>query len=795
MSMFRNYFKIALRDMQKHKSFAAINIAGLALGMACSLLILLWVQDEKSMDAFHRNGSRLYYVYERNVLDHTIESWYWTQGVLASEMKKQIPEVQQATPISWSRVNTFAARNKVLKEDGYSADADFFNMFSYPLLEGEANHALSTPSSIAISRQMATAFFGTPSAAIGQTIRYENKKDFTVTAVFEDLSSHVSDRFNYIINWQAYLEENAWAKEWGSVDPRTCILLQPGANPALVEKKIAHFLDKYPTEQNNTNNHIELGLQPFDQYYLHGRFTNGSPGGGRIAYVQLFSLVALFILLIACINFMNLSTARSFKRAREIGVRKVMGAARAALIRQFMGEAILVALLSAVLALIIVSLALPAFNGLADKQLTIPYRNIHFWTSLLAITLLTGIFSGSYPALALSSFQPIRVLKGTFSAGKNILWLRKGLVVFQFTLSIVLIIATLLISRQIHFVKTANLGYDKTNLLYIPVEGSLTTQLPLFTAEALRIPGITGISAMEEKPTSIDNGTLSVGWPGKEPGIQVRFMHEQVSPDFIQTMKLQMAAGRDFSPLFGMDTTALGCIVNETAIAKMGYKDPVGKAIFLGEGFQGHIIGVIKDFHFRSLHDPILPLILLPGKPTDFGTLLIRIQAGQTKAVLGRLEQLCKQLNPKFPFTYQFADQEYLRLYKSEDVVDRLSVMFAILAIAISCLGLLGLTIFTTAQRTREIGIRKVMGASIASLFALLSGDFLVLVGVAFLIAAPLGWWAMHEWLQGFAYKTTIQWLNFGLAGILAAIIALLTICFHTLTTASTNPVKSLRAE
>jgi putative ABC transport system permease protein len=789
--MIKNYIRIAFRNLLKHKGFSAINMAGLALGLACSLLILLWVQDERGMDAFHQNGKNLYYVYERNDLGGKIESWYWTQGPLADELKKDIPEIQAATVFSWSRTRTFSVGDKKLKSDGFSAGADFFSMFSYPLLQGRAIDALNTPNSISISHKMANDFFGSPEGAIGKTIRYENKKDFTVKAVFEDLTSSVSTRFNFLISWSAYTEEEPWAKSWGSTDPRTCVQLRPDADPVLVGKKIKYFLDKFKKEIGNINR-IELGLQRFDQNYLHSEFKNGYPAGGRIEYVQLFSLVAIFILLIACINFMNLTTARSLSRAKEIGVRKVMGALRMLLVRQFIGEAVLLSLISMAGALLLASLFLPAFNQLTGKEIMIPYQQVSFWLSILGLSLVTGIFSGSYPAFFLSGFNPIQVLKGIVRAPNSSVLFRKSLVVFQFVLSTILIISTILISRQIHYVQTASLGYNRENLLYIPIEGKLTDKLDVFNTEAAGLPGVLNLSELTENPTEMNNGSLSIGWLGKDPHVIARFIQDAIGPDFMQTMKLQLVAGRSFPSDGSFDS--LGYIVNETAVKLMGYKDPVGKPVFLGKQ-QGHIIGVVRDFHFRSLHDPIQPLILGMGKNNWYSTILVRTESGKTKVALEGLKKLCKELNPEFPFSYKLSDEEYASLYKSDEVIGRLSVIFAGLAIVISCLGLLGLSIFTASQRVREIGVRKVLGASVGSLFALLSKEFLALVALAFAIAAPLGFWAMDTWLGNFAYRAPIAWWVFGIAGLLAVFIAMATVCIQAFRTANANPVVSLRSE
>jgi len=789
--MIKNYVKIAFRNLWKNKGFTLINITGLSLGMACSLLILLWVQDERGIDAFHQNSNNLYYIYERNTLGGKIESWYWTQGPLAEELKKEVPEIKAATAFSWPTVNTFSVGDKILKQDGYSAGADFFIMFSYPLLEGRATDALNSPSSISISRKMAVDFYGSPAAAIGKTIRFENRKDFTVKAVFEDMSSRVADKFNFIISWTSYLEDNGWAKEWGSVDPRTVVQLRKDANPALVEKKIHFFMDKFDTELKGSNR-IELHLQSFDQRYLHSEFKNGYPVEGRIQYVQLFSLVAIFILLIACINFMNLTTAHSVKRAREIGVRKVMGALRGLLVRQFIGEAVLLACISMTGALVLTVLALPAFNHLTGKEIIIPFRHLNFWLNILGFTIITGIFSGSYPAFFLSAFNPIQVLKGTLQSGVRAVLFRKGLVVFQFVLSIVLIISTILISRQIHFVQTANIGYNRENLLYIPIEGTLLGKLDVFKTKALKINGVLNMTELTETPTEMNNGTLSVGWQGKDPNEHVRFIHNAIGRDYMKTMDLQMVAGRSFPSDGSYDSS--GIIINETAVALMGYKDPVGKPVFNGNE-RMTIRGVVKDFHFKSLHEPIEPLELFMGKGDWYSSIIIRTEAGKTKSALAGLEKLCKELNPAFPFSYQFSDEEYAKLYKSDEVIGKLSVLFAGLAIIISCLGLLGLSIFTAAQRIKEIGVRKVLGASVASLFGLLSKEFLVLVAIAFSIAAPLGWWAMDHWLQNFSYRAVMPWWVFGISGIVALFIALATICVQTLHIARANPVESLRAE
>lgn len=789
--MIKNFFKVAIRNLWKHKGYSFLNIFGLAMGLCCGLLILLWINDERSVNAFHVKAGRLYCVYERQYFDGKIEAGFYTPGLLPAEMKKMLPEVEMASGFSWRGKNTFQAGDKIIKEEGSHASADFFRMFSYPLLQGTPSSALASPVSLAISRKMAADFFGSPQAAIGQTIRYENRKNFTVTAVFENLPENTSDKFDYIINWDAFLEDNAWAKEWDNNGPHTLLLLRPDADPALVTRKIARFLDNYNKDQDK-GFRIELGMQRFADVYLHSSFKNGQVAGGRIEYVRLFSIVAVFILLIACINFMNLTTARSVKRAREIGIRKVVGAVRPALIGQFLSEAVLLSFFSMILAIGMVILVLPAFNHLTGKQISFPYGTSSFWLSLAALTLITGAVSGSYPALFLSSFQPIRVLKGSMKFTSAAAWFRKGLVVFQFILSILLIIGTIIVSRQVNYVQKINLGYDRENLVYIPLEGTLTEKYQVFKEEASRIPGVGKVTRISQTPTSIDNGTGGVEWDGKDPNSKPMFTNVSVGYDFVQTMKLTLVAGRDFSRDFATDS--VGYLLNEEAVKRTGYKDPIGKPLTLWQK-KGKIVGVIKNFHFNSLHEPIKPLIVRLGEEEKWGNALVRTEARKTRQVIAGIEQLCRQLNPKFPFSYQFSDEEYQKLYKSETIVRHLSNCFAGLAIFISCLGLLGLAMFTAEQRTKEFGVRKVLGASVSSLFTLLSKDFLTLVLIAFLVASPLAWWAMHNWLQNFAYHITLEWWVFGLAGMIALLIALLTVSIQAIKVAIANPVKSLRTE
>ena len=790
--MFRNYLKTALRNLWKSKVFSFINILGLALGLTCSLLIMLWVSDEYKVDAFHKNSSRLFSIFERQYRDGEISAFHGTPGVLADEIKKVMPEVQYATNYAWNELSTFEANNKILKQEGNYAGQDFFKIFSYPLLQGNVTTALVTPSDMAISKKMAAAFFGSPENAIGKTIRYENKRDLKITAVFDDLPSNSTMQFDYLLTWQTFLEGNNWAKDWTNNGPPAYIVLREGTDARAFEKKISRFLDAYNKEQNS-HSYIRLGIQRYDDIYLNSNFDKqGELTGGRIQYVKLFSIVAVFILLIACINFMNLTTARSLKRAKEIGIRKVVGALRFALIRQFIGEAMLFAIMAIVISILFVKLLLPFFNQLTNKEIHLHLDQPSFWLSIVGLLFVTGFVSGSYPAFYLSAFKPIRVLKGTSKFSKTALWFRKGLVVFQFVLSIILIVGTIVVTRQVNYIQSVNLGYDRENLLYVPLEGDLVDKYQLFKNQSLQLGGIRSITRMTDNPTKIENGTGGVQWDGKDPNLNIQFTQSAVGYDFTKTMRLQMKEGRDFSQDFATDS--VGYVLNESAVKIIGYKDPIGKPLTFWQR-KGTIVGVMKDFHFNSLHTKINPMILRLGEKIGWGSALVRTEPGKTKEALASLEKVCKSLNPKFPFTYKFSDQEYDKLYRSEQVVGKLAKYFAFLAIFISCLGLMGLAIYTAQQRTKEFGIRKVLGASPVSLFNLLSKEFLLLVFMAMIIACPLAWLVMNNWLENYVYRVEVTWWMFLIAGAIAVLIALITVSFQAVKAAVANPVKNLRTE
>jgi putative ABC transport system permease protein len=790
--MLKDYFRTGWRAVKNNKAFSLINILGLGLGLTCSLLIFLWVQDERSMDRFHANGDRLYTVYERVYTNGNTNGGYHTPGPLAAELKRLFPEIEYSCASAMPNKLTFEVGEKIIKLEGGFADSDYFKMFSYPLLEGSPLTALNSPVSLAISDKMAKQFFGSAAEAFGKTIRLDNKKDLSVTAVFADCPSNSSHKFDFLVNWATFQEYNPSIKNWSLNAINTNFMLKPGGDPMAVRMKIKKMLDAYNKELD-ASYRIDLDIQLFGDGYLHSNIKNGRIEGGRIEYIGIFSLVAIFILLIACINFMNLTTALSAKRAKEIGIRKVAGALRSSLVRQFLGEALFITSLAVLLSLMGINLLLPIFNQWTGKQIELPFTNRFFWVGLAVLTLLTGLIAGSYPALLLSSFKPIRVLKSSLLFSQTGGRFRKGLVIFQFVLSIVLIVGTLIISKQVNYVQQINLGYDRQNLVYIPLDGQLASKFDLFNGLAKETPGVQSVSRIStQAPSDIQNQIGGVFWEGKDPNSMPMFTQAAVGYDFVKTMNLQLAEGRDFSRDFPSDSA--GYLINEAALKVIGYKSPVGMPLTQW-GKRGKIIGVLKDFHYTSLYDPIKPLIIRMAATGNYGSALVRTEPGKTPEALAGLEKIARNLNPQFPFTWFFSDEEYQRLYRSEQVVKQLSNAFAVLAIFISCVGLLGLAMFTAEQRAKDMSIRKVLGASVGVLFVQLSSEFILLVLLALVVATPIAWISMNYWLLKFAYRIHIEWWIFGLAGAISILIALATVSFQAIKAAMANPIKSLRSE
>ncbi len=783
--MFRNYIKIAWRNIAKSKTFSFINVLGLALGMTSSLLILLWVQDERSINQFHANGSRIYQVFENQQwTGNDISTTPSTPGPLAFALKAEIPGVERTVKVTWEEEHLLTVGEKAYKEKGRFSSPDLFQIFTFPLVHGNPKTAIAGPTSIVISEKAARKLFGRTDV-LGQLVRVDNKEDHQVTGVLQDIPETSSLRFDFVLPETPYEKENKWLEKWDNNGIMTYALINPNADAETVNTKLLNFIKKH--DKNVTT--ITTFMFPYEKTYLQSKFTNGKPDGGRIEYVRLFTIVAVFLLIIACINFMNLATARSAKRAKEVGIRKVVGAERSYLVGQFVGEAVLMSLFSLFIAIVLVQLLLSPFNTLTEKHIEIQYANPLYWLTLLGLALLTGLISGSYPALFLSSLQPISVLKGTLRFKSGAVLFRQGLVVFQFSLSLLLIIGTLIAGRQVDYIRTKNLGLDRENVVYMDLEGDLPKRFDSFREELLQAPGIQSVSSAGNDPMQIGSSTTGVKWKGKPEGDKTLFTQLPISYEFIKTMKIKLLDGRDFSKSTITDST--NYIINEEAARRMGMKNPVGKDLTFWEK-PGKVVGLIKNFHLNSLRVAIEPLILRLDSTNN--VLLVRTYPGQTEQALKSMERLAKQFNPAYPFDYKFADESFREQYKSETLVGTLANAFAVIAIFIACLGLFGLAMFTAEQRTKEIGVRKVLGASVPSIVALLSKDFLKLVFISILIASPLAWWAMYQWLKDFAYRIDIDWWVFVLAGLLAIGIAQLTVSFQSIKAALMNPVKSLRS-
>lgn len=782
-AMFINYLKIAVRNLLRHKVFSFLNIMGLTLGLTATILILLWVNDEVSYDRFHQDRHRIYSIY-------SVADWGTnrnTPGPLAEAISQEIPEVAYACSMLGGGLSElFIVDGKYTKENGGQyISTDFFNLFNFPLLEGDPSTALARPNSIVISEKLARKYFNS-TKVLGQAIQTEGLGTFKISGVMKQIPVNSSIQFEYAIPLEVFTRHQAWLKEWGTTSPLTFVKLKEGASAAAVGEKIKNM-----PESKKPGTSIQLFLQPFSEQYLYSNFKDGHVDGGRIEYVLLFCIIGLFILTIACINFMNLSTARSAKRAKEVGVRKVVGATRYTLIIQHLGEAIVMTCIAVVFSVVLVYLFLPTLNSFTNKNIRFDLLNPVVIAALLLLIFITGIVSGSYPAFFLSAQKPVTVLKDSrLKFNLFTILLRKGLVVFQFTLSIIFIIATLVVSHQMDYIQNKNLGLDRENLIMVPMEGDMSKNYEVFKTELLRSTAIQAVSQQAFSP--IESGLSGeITWPGKSPDDHTSVQVMAVGYDYLKTIKADLVQGRDFSKAFSEDSR--GYVINESAARLFGKENPVGEQIEFWNG-PGKIIGVVKDYHSRSLHEPIGPQILM-FMPGSANQVVIRTEPGRTTQALGEMEKAAKKINPKFPFEYKFLDEEFEKQYRSEQVVSQLSTYFALLTIFICCLGLFGLAAFTAEQRTKEISIRKVLGASVMGIMAMLSRDFIKLVLLAIVIATPLGLFVMNKWLENFAYQVDLSPWIFVMAGLAALLVAILSISVQALKAAFSNPVKSLRNE
>ncbi|WP_234573181.1 ABC transporter permease [Rhodohalobacter sp. 614A] len=783
--MLTNYIKTAFRTFKRHKSSFFINVIGLSIGMACSILILLWVMDEMNVDRFHADADQIFQVMEHQSYSDEIMTTLSTPGILAPALKDEVPEFEYVATYTWNVEFLFTKDEKSLKENGLYARPDFFHILDINLLHGNRDELINSPKTIAISKELAVKYFNRENV-LGESITIDGTELHTITGVFEKLPESSSIEFDYVLPFEDWLERNEWAQQWGNNGPRSIAKLYPGTNIAALNNKISNFIKNKDEDDSN----VELFVYPFKERYLYGQFENGVVAGGRIEYVRLFTIVAIFILLIACINFMNLSTAKATKRAREVGIRKSIGASKASLIGQFIGESMIITFFSLIISIFLVEMSLPIFNDLTDKAIEVNYLEANLLMIFIGTALVTGLIAGSYPAFYLSSFEAVKTLKGTLKSSGGEVFARKGLVIFQFTLSVVLIISTVIIYKQIQYTQTKNLGYQNENLITFTMEGDVQNQWNSFQNRLKTIPEVINVSRASASFMGRNSNTSGLDWPGKDPETLILFENVGVDYGLIETMGFELLSGRTHSEEFGADSSRI--VINETAAAVMGLGNPVGELITLWDE-ETEIIGVVKDFHFQTLRSEIAPLFFRLADYSDLA--YVRIGSVNIQSTLAQIEDVYKEFNPTYPFAYEFMDQQYAALYRSEQRIGDLAKYFSIFAIIISCLGLFGLSAFTAEQRAKEIGVRKVLGASIQNLVLLLTKDFTKLVIISIGIAIPLSWWLMNKWLSDFAYQSGMEWWIFALSGILAIVIAWLTLSWQSIKAALVNPVQSLKSE
>jgi putative ABC transport system permease protein len=791
-NMIRNFFIIAFRNLRRNRVFSTINILGLAIGMASAILIGLRIQNELGFDRFHVKETRLYMAYRSENDGGEIKANNFTPKILAPTLKSDYPEIEDAVRMRNANF-LFTVGDRHFNVPGNFTDGGFLSMFNFPLLEGDPTTALRGPGDIVITESLSKKLFGNQ-PAFGKQIKIDSVDLFTVKGILKDLPDNTQFKFEYLLPW-TYLKKIGWDDEfWQNNSVRTYYTLKPGATGTAFNAKIKNLIIDH-TQKDKTQSTSELFGHPASKWHLYSRFENGKVSGGQIEIVRIFMIIAGFILLIACINFMNLSTARSEKRAKEVGLRKVVGAPRIYLICQFLAESLLFSFIAGILALFIVHLSLGSFNLLVNKKLFIDFSNDNFWITAIGFMVLTGILAGSYPAFYLSSFRPVKVLKGVFTAGKKEASPRQFLVVLQFTFAIILIFSTLIVLKQLRFAQERDAGYVKDRLVYFYMQGDIEKNFPLIRNELIDNGIASSVSRTSGPMTRHWADTWGLQWPGSTPAdLKTDFNMLGTDENFVSTMGLTLAAGRDINiRKYSTDSTAV--LLNEAAVKIMRLKDPVGKTVGLN-GSSWHIVGVIKDFILESPYLPVAP-IMIQG-PDLFGFYILNIKLNPVNSIsdnLKKAESIFKKYNPQYPFEYNFVDEEYAAKFANEKRTGTLAGLFAGLTVFISCLGLFGLASFMAENRIKEIGIRKVLGASIINITRLLSEDFLKLVVFSFLIGSPVAWWVMNNWLQSFSYRINIHWEIFGLVFIVTIAIAMLTVSFQSVRAAMMNPSESLRSE
>jgi ABC-type antimicrobial peptide transport system permease subunit len=784
--MLINFIKLAIRNLHNQKTFSILNIVGLAVGMTASMLILLWIQNEWSFNRFHQKLPAIYSVWQNQThSDGQIVTFNQMPGGLADALKQEFPEIKNATKISWLQKQVISFEKSRFKESGYYVTPSFLEIFSFPMLEGSMKSALTDPSSILITERLSKKLFDNQSP-IGKIIMVDNRHSFYVTGILKDTPLSSSLQFDFLASFDAFAKQYGdWVNEWDNNSFPTYLELHPESDLLQLDKKLKIF---FKTRDEKSTS--ELFLQSYEDMYLYSGFKNGIQKGGRITYVVLFAVIALFTLLIACINFMNLATAIADKRSKEVGVRKVAGASKKSLVYQFLCESMLYSFISILLSFILVQILLPWFNDFTQKQLTINWTDYSYLSVFIVVGAVTGLISGSYPAFYLSSYRPVSALRNTASP-KGSLSLRKALVVLQFTFSILLIITTIVIYTQVQFIKDQKLGYKKENVVYITQSDEAKAKYSVIREELLRIPEIGEVSRAMSPVVDMWNATQNLKWSGKDPNETLLVSTLPADFRITETLGMIIKEGRSFSTEFAGDSLAV--LLNEEAVKQMKLNNPLQESINWGIDLK--IIGVVEDFKFNDLFARPKPVMIM-NAPNATNFVFVRLTETENIAEnLKEMEKVFGRHDPGNPFEYRFLDDEFNSKFKSEVLLGKLSTVFACLAIIISCLGLYGLTTYSVRTRVKEIGIRKVLGANISSIVLLISKDFILLTGIAFLISVPIGWYVVKEWLSNYEYRIEIAWWIFILAGSITLTIALLTIGVQSIRSALSNPVDSIRIE
>lgn len=784
--MIRNYFKIAFRNLWKYKGYSVLNIFGLAIGITCASLIFLWIEDEVNFDGIFSNNENIYRIMEHQSYEGEWRTFGSTPAPLAPAFKEEVPGVSHIARTRESEM-LFSLKDKKIIENGLYADPDLIDIFQLDFIQGNKDEIFSNINTVVISENIAQRFFGNDKTIVGKSIKLDDAQNYTITGVFKDLPENVTLKFDWLTSFETHAKEKEWIDEWGNNTVETYLSLKPNANVEAIDSKLRTFIEKRTGDEET-----KAFLFAMTDWHLRANFEDGKQAGGSIIYVRLFSIIAWIILIIACINFMNLATAKSGKRANEVGVRKALGAKKRSLFFQFILESMLLTTIAVILSIGLLTLVLPQFNLIVDKQLALGLGKPLHLAALTFIILFCGFLAGSYPALYMASLKPVAILKGKMLKQGSTEVVRKSLVVTQFVFSVVLIIGTLLVYQQIQHVMGRQLGYNKDNLITMKVQGPMVEDFGRIKNELINTGYVENTALNSFETLSVGNNTSSPTWKGKDENADILISYRLISPEFISTAKMKIIDGRDFRPNEEANTS--NTIITESLAKLMGPSSAVGKTIDFWD-MKLTVVGVIEDFQYGDMYGKSDPVVFL-NYPEGAQYLYIRIAGDKSTAdALTAIQGVMQKNNPAYPFEYSFVDEGYQAKFKSETLVAKLSRIFAILAIFISCLGLFGLAAYTAEQRSKEIGIRKVLGADVAGIAKLLSKDFLKLVLIAILIAVPIAWWGMHKWLQSFAYRIEITWWVFAIAGITAIGIALVTVSFQAIKAAIANPVKSLRTE